>query len=178
MIVVDECHRSIYGLWRGVLEYFDAHLVGLTATPTRQTKGFFDNNMVAQYTYEQAVADGVNVDFDIVRVNTTIREDGGAKIKKGTTVRIRDRQTRAQRYEELDEDFEYTTAQLGPRRDEDCHRFRRLDGRCVGRTHRTAYRGTQGARGTSARHRLVTRRPAHRHRRRRPHRKGLVRHHP
>ncbi|MFB6643648.1 DEAD/DEAH box helicase family protein [Streptomyces chartreusis] len=113
VIVVDECHRSIYGLWRGVLEYFDAHLVGLTATPTRQTKGFFDNNTVSQYTYEQAVADGVNVDFDIVRVNTTIREDGGAKIEAGTTVRIRDRQTRTQRYEELDEDFEYTTAQLG-----------------------------------------------------------------
>ncbi|GLW44680.1 type III restriction endonuclease subunit R [Streptomyces sp. NBRC 14336] len=113
VIVIDECHRSIYGLWRGVLDYFDAHLVGLTATPTRQTKGFFDHNMVSQYTYEQAVADGVNVDFDIVRLNTTIREDGGAKIEAGTTVRIRDRQTRTQRYEELDEDFEYTTAQLG-----------------------------------------------------------------
>ncbi|MFI1923222.1 DEAD/DEAH box helicase family protein [Streptomyces sp. NPDC020377] len=113
VIVVDECHRSIYGLWRGVLEYFDAHLVGLTATPTRQTKGFFDNNMVSQYTFEQAVADGVNVDFDIVRVNTSLREDGGAKIEAGTTVRIRDRQTRTQRYEELDEDFEYTTSQLG-----------------------------------------------------------------
>ncbi|MET8169998.1 DEAD/DEAH box helicase family protein [Streptomyces sp. NPDC005329] len=113
VIVVDECHRSIYGLWRGVLEYFDAHLVGLTATPTRQTKGFFDNNMVSKYTFEQAVADGVNVDFDIVRLNTTLREDGGAKIDKGTTVRIRDRQTRTQRYEELDEDFEYTTSQLG-----------------------------------------------------------------
>ncbi|MBK3568119.1 DEAD/DEAH box helicase family protein [Streptomyces sp. MBT62] len=113
VIVIDECHRSIYGLWRGVLEYFDAHLVGLTATPTRQTQGFFDHNMVSQYTYEQAVADGVNVDFDIVRLNTTIREDGGAKIEKGTTVRIRDRQTRAQRYEQLDEDFEYTVSQLG-----------------------------------------------------------------
>ncbi|SOE67133.1 type I restriction enzyme, R subunit [Streptomyces sp. OV198] len=113
VIVIDECHRSIYGLWRGLLEYFDAHLVGLTATPTRQTKGFFDNNMVSQYTFEQAVADGVNVDFDIVRLNTDLREDGGAKIEAGTTVRIRDRQTRAQRYEELDEDFEYTVAQLG-----------------------------------------------------------------
>ncbi|MEV7342629.1 DEAD/DEAH box helicase family protein [Streptomyces sp. NPDC093544] len=113
VIVIDECHRSIYGLWRGVLEYFDAHLVGLTATPTRQTKGFFDNNTVSQYTFEQAVADGVNVDFDIVRLNTDLREDGGAKIEAGTTVRIRDRQTRAQRYEELDEDFEYTVAQLG-----------------------------------------------------------------
>ncbi|MFB7107913.1 DEAD/DEAH box helicase family protein [Streptomyces sp. NPDC056190] len=113
VIVVDECHRSIYGLWRGVLEYFDAHLVGLTATPTRQTKGFFDNNTVSQYTYEQAVADGVNVDFDIVRLNTDLREAGGAKIEAGTTVRIRDRQTRAQRYEELDEDFTYTAPQIG-----------------------------------------------------------------
>ncbi|MGX1367666.1 type I restriction enzyme R subunit [Streptomyces canus] len=113
VIVIDECHRSIYGLWRGVLDYFDAHLVGLTATPTRQTMGFFDHNMVSKYTYEEAVADGVNVDFDIVRLNTSIREDGGAKIEAGTTVRIRDRQTRSQRYEELDEDFEYTTAQLG-----------------------------------------------------------------
>ncbi|OIJ98326.1 DEAD/DEAH box helicase family protein [Streptomyces monashensis] len=114
VIVVDECHRSIYGLWRGVLEYFDAHLVGLTATPTRQTKGFFDNNMVSQYTYEQAVADGVNVDFDIVRLKTDIRDEGVvAKIEAGTTVRIRDRQTRAQRYEELDEDFTYAAPQIG-----------------------------------------------------------------
>ncbi|CAL9565823.1 DEAD/DEAH box helicase family protein [Streptomyces sp. enrichment culture] len=114
VIVVDECHRSIYGLWRGVLEYFDAHLVGLTATPTRQTKGFFDNNEVSRYTYEQAVADGVNVDFDIVRVKTDLRDEGAvAKIEAGTTVRIRDRQTRAQRYEELDEDFTYTAPQIG-----------------------------------------------------------------
>ncbi|MFF9767246.1 DEAD/DEAH box helicase family protein [Streptomyces sp. NPDC014636] len=114
VIVVDECHRSIYGLWRGVLEYFDAHLVGLTATPTRQTKGFFDNNEVSRYTYEQAVADGVNVDFDIVRIRTDLRDEGAvATIEAGTTVRIRDRQTRAQRYEELDEDFTYTAPQIG-----------------------------------------------------------------
>ncbi|MGY0486445.1 type I restriction endonuclease subunit R [Streptomyces sp. WG-D5] len=113
VIVIDECHRSIYGLWRGVLDYFDAHLVGLTATPTRQTKGFFDKNTVSEYTYEQAVADGVNVDFDVARLNTSLREDGGAKIEAGTTVRIRDRKTRAQRLEELDEDFTYTTAQIG-----------------------------------------------------------------
>lgn len=114
VIVVDECHRSIYGLWRGVLEYFDAHLVGLTATPTRQTRGFFDNNEVSRYTYEQAVADGVNVDFDIVRVRTDLREEGVvARIEAGTTVRIRDRQTRTKRYEELDEDFTYTAPQIG-----------------------------------------------------------------
>ncbi|MFH8471689.1 DEAD/DEAH box helicase family protein [Streptomyces sp. NPDC018000] len=113
LIVVDECHRSIYGLWRGVLEYFDAHLVGLTATPTAQTRGFFDQNTVSEYTYEQAVADGVNVDFDIVRVNTDLREQGGATIEAGTTVRIKDRKTRAQRYEELDDDLTYTTSQIG-----------------------------------------------------------------
>ncbi|WP_399888358.1 DEAD/DEAH box helicase family protein [Streptomyces sp. BBFR51] len=114
VIVVDECHRSIYGLWRGVLDYFDAHLVGLTATPTRQTKGFFDHNEVSRYTFEQAVADGVNVDFDIARIVTDLRDgDVVAKIEAGTTVRIRDRQTRAQRYEELDEDFTYTAPQIG-----------------------------------------------------------------
>ncbi|MEU1483617.1 DEAD/DEAH box helicase family protein [Streptomyces sp. NPDC005752] len=113
LIVVDECHRSIYGLWRGVLDYFDAHLVGLTATPTAQTRGFFDQNTVSEYTYEQAVADGVNVDFDVVRVNTDLREQGGAKIEAGTTVRIKDRKTRAQRYVELDDDLTYTTGQIG-----------------------------------------------------------------
>ncbi|AUY49232.1 DEAD/DEAH box helicase family protein [Streptomyces sp. CB01881] len=113
LIIVDECHRSIYGLWRGVLEYFDAHLVGLTATPTLQTLGFFGRNLVSEYTYPQAVADGVNVDFDVVRMHTDLRENGGATIGEGTTVRIRDRKTRHQRYQELEDDFTYTTRQIG-----------------------------------------------------------------
>ncbi|MBB5111954.1 type I restriction enzyme R subunit [Micromonospora echinospora] len=113
VIVVDECHRSIYGLWRGVLEYFDAHLVGLTATPTLQTLGFFGRNLVSEYTYPQAVADGVNVDFDVVRMRTDLREKGTATIEAGTTVRVRDRKTRRQRYQELDDDFTYTTGQIG-----------------------------------------------------------------
>lgn len=113
LIIVDECHRSIYGLWRGVLEYFDAHLVGLTATPTLQTLGFFGRNLVSEYTYPQAVADGVNVDFDVVRLRTDLRDEGVATIESGTTVRVRDRQTRRQRYQELDDDFTYTTPQIG-----------------------------------------------------------------
>src|SRR5918997_1819438 len=64
IIIVDECHRSIYHLWRQVLEYFDAYLVGLTATPSKQTIGFFNQNLVMEYHHEQAVADGGNVDFD------------------------------------------------------------------------------------------------------------------
>ena len=37
VIIIDECHRSIYNLWRQVLEYFDAYWVGLTATPDNRT---------------------------------------------------------------------------------------------------------------------------------------------
>lgn len=112
LIVVDECHRSIYGLWRGVLDYFDAHIVGLTATPTKQTLGFFHQNLVSEYTYEMAVADAVNVDFDVVRLSTKIGTEGSL-IDEGTTVRVRNRATRAQRYEQLDDDFIYTGRQLG-----------------------------------------------------------------
>ena len=64
-IVTDECHRSIYNLWRQVLEYFDASLIGLTATPSKQTFGFFRQNLVMEYGHEKAVADGVNVGCDV-----------------------------------------------------------------------------------------------------------------
>ncbi len=74
VVIVDECHRSIYGLWRQVLEYFDAFTIGLTATPNKQTFGFFNQNLVMEYGHEQAVADGVNVDFDVYRIRTEITE--------------------------------------------------------------------------------------------------------
>jgi type I restriction enzyme R subunit len=111
LIIVDECHRSIYGLWRGVLEYFDAHLLGLTATPTKQTYGFFQQNLVSEYTYPQSVADGVNVDFEVYRIKTKISEQGST-IDAGTIVPKQDRQTRKQRFEELEEDLEYKESQL------------------------------------------------------------------
>ena len=111
LVIVDECHRSIYGVWRSVLEYFDAHILGLTATPTKQTYGFFQQNLVSEYTYPQSVADGVNVDFEVYRIKTAISEDGST-IEAGTTVPKQDRRTRQQRLEELDEDFEYTAGQL------------------------------------------------------------------
>ncbi|HEY3549415.1 MAG TPA: DEAD/DEAH box helicase family protein [Propionicimonas sp.] len=111
LIVVDEAHRSIYGSWRAVLEYFDAHVVGLTATPGKQTLGFFEQNLVAEYTYPRSVADGVNVDFDVYRIRTQVTEQG-ASIEAGTTVPVVDRRTRRQRYETLDEDLDYTAPQL------------------------------------------------------------------
>ena len=89
LVIVDECHRSIYGVWRGVLEYFDAHIVGLTATPVKQTFGFFQQNLVSEYTYPQSVADDVNVDFDVYRIKTEISRAGLAPSTPGTVVPIR-----------------------------------------------------------------------------------------
>jgi type I site-specific restriction endonuclease len=64
-IVVDECHRSIYELWSQVLLYFDSFLIGLTATPAGKTFGFFNQNLVMEYGHAEAVADCVNVGFDV-----------------------------------------------------------------------------------------------------------------
>jgi type I restriction enzyme R subunit len=111
LIVTDECHRSIYGTWRQVLEYFDAFIVGLTATPSLHTMGFFNRNLVAQYPYERSVADGVNVGYEIYRIRTDISERGG-KIPKGYEVPVRDKRTRAERYEELSDELAYTPQEL------------------------------------------------------------------
>ena len=102
IIIIDECHRSIYGLWRQVLEYFDAYLIGLTATPAKQTFGFFKQNLVMEYTHDEAVADSVNVDYGVYGIETAITEAGGT-IEKGDWAGYRDRQTRETRWEELDE---------------------------------------------------------------------------
>lgn len=111
LVIVDEAHRSIYGVWRHVLEYFDAHIVGLTATPGKQTFGFFRQNLVSEYTYPQSVADGVNVDFDIFRIKTQI-SDQGSTIDAGTTVPVQDKVTREEKLLTLDEDLEYQRTQL------------------------------------------------------------------
>jgi type I restriction enzyme R subunit len=110
-IISDECHRSIYNLWRQVLEYFDAYIIGLTATPSKQTFGFFNQNLVMEYNHEQAVADGVNVDFDVYRIRTQITESG-SKVDAGFFVDRRDRLTRAVRWEQLDDDLTYPAQAL------------------------------------------------------------------
>jgi len=110
-IVVDECHRSIYNLWRGVLEYFDAFLIGLTATPSKQTFGFFKKNLVMEYPRLRAIADGVNVQGEVYRIRTQISEKG-SNVEAGYYIGKRERLTRAERWEKLDEDFEYDPRQL------------------------------------------------------------------
>ena len=111
-IIIDECHRSIYGVWRQVLEYFDAFQIGLTATPGEQAFGYFNQNLVMEYPREQAVADGVNVDFDVYRIRTEITEHGST-VEAGYFGKFRDRETRAVRMEKLDQDFDYEATKVG-----------------------------------------------------------------
>jgi type I restriction enzyme R subunit len=110
-VIIDECHRSIYNLWKQVLDYFDAFLIGLTATPNKHTFGFFDQNVVSQYTHEDAVADNVNVGYDTFIINTQITQQG-SRIEKENFVDFRDKLTRAKRWEQLDEDLDYNAKQL------------------------------------------------------------------
>ncbi len=110
-IVTDECHRSIYHLWRQVLEYFDASIIGLPATPSKQTFGFFRQNLVMEYGHEKAVADGVNVGCDVYQIQTRITGKGST-VDAGFYVDVRDRQTRKVRWEQLDEDLTYAAAEL------------------------------------------------------------------
>ena len=110
-IIIDECHRSIYNLWKQVLDYFDAFLIGLTATPDKRTYGFFNENIVAEYTYEQSVADGVNVGYDVYEIETEITKKG-SELKAKEWVDHRDRQTRKKRWNQLDEDETYTGQEL------------------------------------------------------------------
>lgn len=105
-IVIDECHRSIYNLWKQVLDYFDAFLIGLTATPDKRTFGFFNENVVSQYTYEESVTDGVNVPYDVYTIETEISQKGDT-IKAGWYIDRRDKLTRKKRWQQEDEDTEY-----------------------------------------------------------------------
>ena len=110
-IIIDECHRSIYNLWRQVIEYFDAYLIGLTATPDNRTYGFFHKNVVSEYGHERAVADKVNVGNEIYIIDTEVTKKGG-KIKADQQVEKRERLTRKKRWERQDEEEQYSATQL------------------------------------------------------------------
>lgn len=113
-IVVDECHRSIYELWSQVLLYFDSFLIGLTATPAGKTIGFFNQNLVMQYGHDEAVTDGVNVDFDVYRIRTRITEQGATILAGDTGVYVEKRHklTRAERLQLLSQDLTYIANEL------------------------------------------------------------------
>lgn len=111
VIIIDECHRSIYNLWKQVLDYFDAFLIGLTATPAKSTIAFFNKNLVMEYSHEEAVTDNVNVDFSVYDIRTKITQDGG-RIPKGETIQKRDKRTRRKRWEQLDDEVQYASNDL------------------------------------------------------------------
>ena len=109
-IIVDECHRSIYNVWSQVLEYFDAFIIGLTATPDKRTFAFFNRNVVSEYPREQAIIDGVNVGEDVFLIETQIGKSGAAIMKQ--QIEYRNRLSRAKRWKQMDEDLVYSPANL------------------------------------------------------------------
>lgn len=109
-IIVDECHRSIYNVWNQVLEYFDAFIIGLTATPDKRTFAYFNENIVSEYSREQAIIDGVNVGEDIFLIETDVSKNGAHIMKQ--LIESRNRMSRAKRWKQLDEDVDYKPTQL------------------------------------------------------------------
>ncbi len=107
-IIVDECHRSIYNVWSQVLTYFDAFIIGLTATPDKRTFAFFDENVVSEYTREQAIVDGVNVGEDIFLIETDVTKNGARLMRQ--LIEYRDRLSRTMRWQQMDEDEDYSGA--------------------------------------------------------------------
>ena len=111
IIIIDECHRSIYNLWKQVLDYFDAFMIGLTATPDKRTYAFFHENVVSEYTLKQSIADKVNVGYDVYTIETEITRDG-AKIKAKQYVDLRNKMTRKKEWTQLEDEVNYAGTQL------------------------------------------------------------------
>ncbi len=109
-IIVDECHRSIYNVWSQVLTYFDAFLIGLTATPDKRTFAFFNENIVSEYSREQAIIDGVNVGEDVFLIETDVTKNGAHLMKQ--VIEYRNRLSREKRWQQMDEDIDYVPPQL------------------------------------------------------------------
>jgi type I restriction enzyme R subunit len=101
LIVIDECHRSIYGEYRKALDHFDAVKIGLTATPltgkrtedfddeddrlfVRDTLRFFEvDKPDFTYTLAEAVADGYLAPYRIYRAQTVkTAAEGGFEVKR------------------------------------------------------------------------------------------------
>ena len=111
VIIVDECHRSIYNLWKSVLEYFDAFHIGMTATPSIYTLAFFNQNLVSSYSHEQAILDKVNVGYDIYRIRTKLSEEG-ATVQRGNHLEKIERRTRRRRWQKLQDDYKWQGREL------------------------------------------------------------------
>jgi len=112
LIIVDECHRSIYNKWKQVLDYFDAFTVGLTATPSLDTEAFFHQNTVSRYTYRQSVLDEVNVDYIAYRIATRIGTEGSS-LPSGSQLELFDSYRNVGETHAIEDDLEYGASELG-----------------------------------------------------------------
>lgn len=110
-IIIDECHRSIYNLWKQVLDYFDCFMIGLTATPDKRTFAFFHENIVSEYTLKQSITDKVNVGYDVYTIETEVTQQG-AKIKAKQCVDLRNKTTRKKEWKQLEDEVDYAPSQL------------------------------------------------------------------
>lgn len=114
LVIVDDCHRALYGQRRALLEYFDAPIVGFSATPTATVLGFFKGNLVNSYSYVQAVADGVAVDCSVYEIRVADEQQPAFATPVGA-VGVKANSLRRARYEDLDEELTSTAGQ-GPAR--------------------------------------------------------------
>jgi len=110
-IVIDECHRSIYGEWKQVLDYFDAFLIGITATPSNHTISFFDQNLVMEYGHKEAVMDNVNLDFEVYDIKTQITGEGGS-IPKGINLSKINMRTKEETWAKTEDEINYEASEL------------------------------------------------------------------
>ncbi|MAG07377.1 restriction endonuclease subunit R [Candidatus Pacearchaeota archaeon] len=110
-IVIDECHRSIYGEWKQVLDYFDAFLIGITATPSSHTISFFDQNLVMEYGHKEAVMDNVNLDFEVYDIKTKITGEGG-NIPKGINLSKINMRTKEETWAKTEDEISYVASEL------------------------------------------------------------------
>lgn len=112
LIIVDECHRSIYGKWKKVLDYFSgATVLGLTATPTPEAYAYFNKNVIEEYTYDDSVVDGVNVPPRVYRIITDVTAHGGT-IEKGSKITETSKKTGKSETIDAGASVEYGAAEL------------------------------------------------------------------
>jgi type I restriction enzyme R subunit len=112
LVIFDESHRSIYNQFREVVEYFDARIIGLTATPadfiernTFQVFRCFDGLPTFNYPYRDAVNEGYLVDYSLYQAQTHFQREG----IRGANLSEEDRNTLIQQGHDPDEiDYEGT----------------------------------------------------------------------
>ncbi len=114
VIIADECHRGYTaqeeGIWRKVINHFDAVKIGLTATPAKHTLSLFEE-VVFEYTTDQAITDGYLVDYEAVAIKSGIRMNG-VFLKEGEEVEFVDTGIGTKQYHLLEDEREFDASKI------------------------------------------------------------------